>query len=195
MARRKINLQTINTVKESGGIDELVRDMGSSELGFSPTEQAIYEVDLNRILPDFSQPRRFLPFDLRQQLSTGEILPNEAMQELLFRAERNDKLAALILGDGGDNLNDDEDAPEDEKGLLALAHSIKTVGLRQPINAYSITRPDAPGETFYQLGEGERRYWAHQLLVLQGNEKFARIRCIMSSFRWLNPCLNWLYIR
>ncbi len=181
MARRKINLQTINTVKESGGIDDLVRDMGSSELGFSPTEHSIYEVDLDRILPDFSQPRRFLPFDLRQQLSQGEILPGEAMRELLSRAERGDQLAALILGDSGDSLNDDEDGPEDEKGLLALARSVKTVGLRQPINVYSITRPDAPGETFYQLGEGERRYWAHQLLALQGDEKFARIRCIIDT--------------
>ncbi len=155
--------------------------MGSSDLGFLPTEHSIYEVDLNRISPDFSQPRRFLPSDLRQRLSQGEILPNEAMQELLSRAERGDKLAVLILGDSGSNLDDDEDGPEDEKGLFALAHSIKTVGLRQPINVYSITRPDSPGETFYQLGEGERRYWAHQLLALQGNEKFARIRCIIDA--------------
>jgi len=182
VARRKINLQDINSMKEPGGIDDLVRDMGSSSLGFSPTEQAIYEVDLNRIMPDFSQPRHFLPFELRQKLSLGDITPEEAMQDLVARAEGGDQLASLILGGRNEVADEDsETVADDDKGLLALANSIKTVGLRQPINIYSVTRPDAPGETFYQLGEGERRYWAHQLLVSQGHQQFARIRCIIDT--------------
>ena len=100
------------------------------------------------------------------------------MVELVKRAERDDSLALLILG-GTIDLLDETMVGEDDKGLLALANSIKTNGLRQPINVYSIVNPKVPGEPFYQVGEGERRYWAHHLLVLQDEDEFAKIRCVV----------------
>jgi ParB-like chromosome segregation protein Spo0J len=177
VARRKIDLQDIDRTKIGEPIDDLVRSMGTANLGFSPTDQVVYEIDLDRINPDFLQPRYFLPSDLREELIAGELTPREALRVLLNRAEEGDKLASLIIGGRGDVV--DEEGPDDDRGLMTLARSIETVGLRQPINVYSITKPDAPGESFYQIGEGERRYWAHHLLVLQGNEGFSKIRCII----------------
>lgn len=181
MARRKINLQDTGRKRADQGIDRLVQSMGTTDLGFSPTDQGIYEVELNKIWPDFSQSRHFLPFDLREKLSEQGMTPAEAIRELVKRAEQANQLAVLILGEYTDVLDEEEERPDEDRGLLALANSIKAVGLRQPINVYRIPNPDSPGESFYQIGEGERRYWAHHLLVLQGHEQFNKIRCVIET--------------
>jgi len=178
VARRKISLQNIGQSSPSERIDDLVRGLGTADLGFSPTDQAVYEVDIDRIKPDPYQPRYFLPSDLREKVNADVLTPSNALHELLKRAEEGDQLATLILGGQQGNVEEDG-TDDDDKGLAALANSIREVGLRQPINVYTITNPDAPGETSYRVGEGERRYWAHHLLVLQGHSEFSRIRCII----------------
>lgn len=178
MTRRKISLQDVGEIKADQSLDNFVRELGNSDPGFTPTDQAIYEVDLNRIKPDPGQPRSFLPHDLKRKLIAEEATPAEVMTELTDRADKGDQLALLILG-GRPDLLEEDDAEDEDKGLLALARSIKDVGLRQPINLYSITNSDIPGERFYRIGEGERRYWAHQLLVLQGHQEAAGIRAII----------------
>lgn len=181
MTRRRINLQDVAEVKTGGEpIDALVRELGTADMGFSPTDQVIYEINLNRIKPDPAQPRSFLPHDLKQKLHQDEMTPSEILQELLARAEHGNQLSTLILG-GRPAVTDEEDAGDDDKGLLTLAQSIREVGLRQPINVYSVARADKPGERFYQIGEGERRYWAHHLLVLQGHQSFNRVRAIIET--------------
>lgn len=180
MARRKITLQTERQTRSNQPIEDLVRNMGQPELGFSPTDQVIYEVDLERIRPDIGQARHILPSDLREQVINDQLTPREAMQVLVQRAEQGNQVARLILGGTLTTLEEDMPA-DDDKGLVALAASIKSVGLRQPINIYSVANPDLPGEPFYQIGEGERRYWAHQLLVQQGYEPFQRIRCVIEQ--------------
>ena len=127
MARRKINLQDTGRKQPEQQIDQLVREMGSSELGFSPTDQVIYEVELNRIRPDLLQSRHLLPFDLREKLSERRILPSKAMEELKKRAEQGNQLALLILGGNVEALDEEEDSPDadEDKGLLALANSIR----------------------------------------------------------------------
>lgn len=175
MARRKINLQNLGESSPSENIDDLVRGLGTTDLGFAPTDKTVYEVDLRRIFPDPNQPRFVLPGDLRAQVNEGKMSPREAMEVLVARAGAGDRLATLILG--GDDLPMVEDG--EDKGLRALAASILEVGLRQPINVYTVSRDDEPGVTFYQVAEGERRYWAHQLLVLQGHREFERIRCVI----------------
>lgn len=181
MTRRRINLQDVAEVKTGGEpIDALVRELGSADMGFSPTDQVIYEINLNRIKPDPAQPRSFLPHDLKAKLDQDEMAPAEILGELLSRAQQGDQLAALILG-GRPAVTDEEEAGDDDKGLLALAQSIREVGLRQPINVYSVTRADKPGERYYQIGEGERRYWAHHLLVWQGHQSFNRVRAIIET--------------
>ncbi len=176
MARRKINLQNLGESSPAENIDDLVRGLGTTDLGFAPTDKTVYEVDLEKILPDPNQPRFVLPGDLRTRVNEGKVSPREALEILVSRADAGDRLAQLILG--GEGIAAGDEVVED-RGLRALAASILGVGLRQPINVYAINRPDAPGDTFYQVAEGERRYWAHQLLVLQGHSEFERIQCVI----------------
>jgi len=181
VARRKINLQDTGRKKPDQEINRLVREMGTSGLGFTPTDQIVYEVELSRIKPDFSQSRHILPFDLREKLAEGRITTGGAMRELVNRAEHGNQVALLVLGGYVDMLEEDqaEATSDEDTGLVALAGSIRAVGMRQPINLYSIPDPDNPGDPFYQIGEGERRYWAHHLLVIQGHEQFAKIRSVI----------------
>ncbi len=179
VAKRKINLQRIDR-SDAETIDDIVKDMGTSNFGFVPTDQAIYEVELGRIYPDASQPRYLLPFDLREDLVSGKITPGEAMARLLTLAKEGDRLAMLILGDSQGAVDENSSVVED-KGLVALARSIQYVGLRQPINVYRVTDPDKPEQSFYRIGEGERRFWAHHLLVLRGHQEFSRIRCVIEA--------------
>ncbi len=183
----------------SSPIDQLASTMSTVDVGFRPTDQRVYEVNLNRILPDFSQPRRILPYDLRQKLEDKTLSPLDAIQELIFRAENNDTFALLVLGrrkkdPEGQNISDDKsddqaeksdlDEKDDfieDKGLFALAQSIREIGLRQPLNVYRIDDPNFPDQTSYRIGEGERRFWAHNLLVLQGHTEFNRAKCIVET--------------
>lgn len=185
MARRKISLQDTAQKKPDQEINRLVQGMGTKNLGFTPTDQIVYEVELDRIRPDFAQSRRVLPFDLRERLIDGQMVPSEVIRDLIDRADQGDQIALLILGGKVSEVmgQTDEAASEDdsdsEKGLIALANSIKAVGLRQPVNLYSIPNADNPGEPYYQVGEGERRYWAHQLLLSQGLDQFSKIRAVI----------------
>ena len=189
MARRKVTIQRslgakgiLNNQPESeGAIDQLAGNMSTTDPGFRPTDQRIYEVDLDRITPDFTQPRHLLPCDLRASIQSGDISPNQAIQELVLRAEQDDTVALLILGgkDKGPVVEDDEVV--EDTGLLSLAYSIRDVGLRQPINVYRIDDLEQPNKIVYRLGEGERRFWAHHLLVLQGFDEFQKIKCIVES--------------
>jgi hypothetical protein len=188
MARRKVNIQrtlgTRRSVDESpaieGAIDELAATMSAVDIGFKPTEQRVYEINLDRIVPDPAQPRHVLPYDLRNRLNVNELSPAEAMRELKSRAGRGDPIALLILG-GRDYPAEEEDEIVEDTGLLALARSIQEVGLRQPLNVYRIDNPEQADQTAYRLGEGERRFWAHHLLVQQGHEEFNKVRCIVET--------------
>ena len=135
-------------------------------------------IPLAQIRPDFDQPRRVLPDDLYRALQAGQIRPEQAIAALVQRAEDGDLVAQLVLG------RDEEDSKN--TSLWALAASIRRVGLRQPPTVYVL--PDAererPGETEglrYRIAEGERRYWAHHLLVLRGHEAFAEMPCLVEK--------------
>ncbi|MBN1995811.1 MAG: ParB N-terminal domain-containing protein [Anaerolineae bacterium] len=189
MAKRKISIQrTLGAkgmpVEQTGAgsvIDKLAGSMSSVEIGFRPTDQRVYDIDLDRIMPDLSQPRHLLPHDLRVAIHSKDILPEQAMQELVLRAERGDTVALLILGGRNKGAVEEDDEEVEDTGLLALARSIQEVGLRQPLNVYRIDDPDQPDRTTYRLGEGERRFWAHHLLVQQGYEEFKRVKCIIET--------------
>jgi len=189
MARRKVTIQRSlgakgklsNQPESEGVIDQLAGSMSTADPGFRPTDQRIYEINLDHITPDFSQPRDLLPYDLRAAMQSGDMTPSQAVQELVIRAEQDDTVALLILGgkDKGPVVEDDEVV--EDTGLLALAYSIRDVGLRQPVNVYRIDDPEQPDRIAYRLGEGERRFWAHHLLVLQGYNEFQRIKCVVES--------------
>ena len=187
MARRKVSIQRslgvkgtqVNQLESEGAIDQLAGSMSTTNMGFRPTDQRVYEIDLSRINPDPAQPRHLLPHDLRSAIQDGTLLPHEAMQELVLRAEQGNTVALLILGGKEKGPVEEEDNLVEDTGLLALAHSIREIGLRHPINVYRIDDPAQPDRTSYRLGEGERRFWAHHLLVLQGYDEFRNVKCIV----------------
>jgi hypothetical protein len=189
MAKRKINIQrnlgTRTTLLEQTApgsvIDQLTSTMSGVDIGFRPTDQRVYEINLDRITPDPTQPRHLLPHDLRKAVHEKTISPAEAMRELVLRAERGDTVALLILGARQKGPVEEEDEIVEDTGLFALAQSIQEVGLRQPLNVYRIDDPDQPDRTAYRLGEGERRFWAHHLLVQRGYSEFNSVKCIVET--------------
>ncbi len=189
MARRKVSIQrnlgtrgpVVEQTAEGSVIDKLAGSMSNVDIGFRPTEQRVYEINLDRISPDPAQPRHLLPTDLRTAVHKKSISPAEAMRELVLRAEQGDTVALLILGGRQKGPVEEEDEIVEDTGLLALARSIREVGLRQPLNVYRIDDPEQPDRTAYRLGEGERRFWAHHLLIQQGYEEFKSVRCIVET--------------
>lgn len=188
MARRKINLQrklgvkgTIGEADVRSAIDDLAGSMSVVDIGFRPTDQRVYEINLGRIMPDPNQPRHLLPYDLREVVNENTLSPAEAIRELVLRAEQGDTIALLILGGRQKGAVGEEDEIVEDTGLLALARSIREVGLRQPLNVYRIDDLTQPDQTAYRLGEGERRFWAHHLLVQQGYEEFRNVKCIIET--------------
>jgi hypothetical protein len=179
MAKRKISIQRTLGVRANLGeigpasvIDELAESMSTVDVGFRPTDQRVYEINLDRIFPDPTQPRHLLPHDLRTDVNNKTISPAEAIRELVLRAENGDTVALLILGGRQKGPVEEEDEIVEDTGLL---------GLRQPLNVYRLDDPEQTGQTVYRLGEGERRFWAHHLLAQQGYEEFASVKCIIDT--------------
>ncbi len=114
------------------------------------------EVSLLSIRPDLGQPRRLLPLDLIQALNAGEISPQEAIASWQARAEEESTVQA----------NWEE--------LQKLASSIARHGLINPI---SVRLPrsreqlpkgkDSQTKIEYLIVTGERRWWAHVLLLTE----------------------------
>lgn len=187
MARRKVSIQRNLGLKaqfeavSNSAIDELTESMATVDIGFRPTEQRVYEVNLDRIFPDSSQPRHLLPHDLRVAVNNKTLSPAEAIRELVLRAEQGDTVALLILGGRQKGPVEEDDEVVEDTGLLSLAQSIREVGLRQPLNIYRLDDPEQPDRTLYRLGEGERRFWAHHLLVQQGYKEFTSVKCIIET--------------
>ena len=108
MARRKINIQrnlgahSAVPNKPPGAIDRLTSSMATVDIGFEPTEQRVYKVNLDRIFPDSNQPRHLMPSDLRKGLMDKTTTPDKVVRELLDRAEKDDPVALLVLGGKGD---------------------------------------------------------------------------------------------
>ncbi len=108
------------------------------------------------IRPDFSQPRQLLPADLSAALAKGEILPSEALSRWLAQAEAANTDPGLI---------------HNVAELRRLAASIQQHGLINPITLRR-PRPEepVPAGVEYLIVTGERRYWSHVLLGLEGQQ-------------------------
>jgi hypothetical protein len=107
-------------------------------------------IPIAHILPDPNQPRRLLPDELAQQVAQGELTTVEAMQ-------------AWLTMEG-------EQPSHTLRQLQTLASSIAQHGLINPITVRSAgTEPDLtlPPHVQYLVVTGERRYWAHVLLVVE----------------------------
>ncbi len=104
-------------------------------------------MSLDKILPDFDQPRRLLPDDIVEKIVAGENSPIEALQQWLQRA----KLESVLR--------------QDIQKLRRLANSIEQHGLINPISVRSPgTDEPIPAGIEYLIVTGERRFWAHVLL-------------------------------
>jgi hypothetical protein len=166
MSRGKaFQLREIKPRQVSPGDAEMLAS--TVDTGVTRSGAVVLEIGLERIRPDFDQPRRIMPSDLYERLREGQISSREATEQLLCRRD-SDRLARMVLEGEGDS-----------SGLLGLAESIGEVGLRQPINVYEIAHASHPTGVGYRIGEGERRYWAHWILVLGGREEFKSIRCVV----------------
>jgi hypothetical protein len=106
---------------------------------------------LEDIRPDPCQARRVLPEDLAGKLTAGEMGPGQAIEGMVGRAEEDPAVAKRLAG------------------LRKLATSIQKHGL---INPVTLRRVGAG----LIIETGERRYWAHWLLVLDGHQEFMDIR-------------------
>ncbi|MCB0017239.1 MAG: ParB N-terminal domain-containing protein, partial [Anaerolineales bacterium] len=104
-------------------------------------------VPLVNLLPDAHQPRQLLPRDLIDALHTGQLDPLGAMSQWLARPQR----------------------PGDQSlaKLRQLANSIAQHGLIQPI---TIRPAPAESRAEYLIVTGERRFWAHVLLAVEGSQ-------------------------
>ena len=114
------------------------------------TEQIARLIPIQHIRPDPDQPRRLLPSDLAQSLAAGGS-PFDILGQLRARSERDRWIRERL------------------QELDALAQSIADDGLMQPI------RVIRDNDERYRIEEGERRWWAHHILVQQGKEQFQSI--------------------
>ena len=129
-------------------------------------DRVLRRLAIDHIRPDFSQPRRILPFDLYERFKRGELDARQALQELRRRRAEGDLAASLILS-------------SIEK--LAASIAAEGVGLRHPINVYEVEDPSSPTGRSYRIGEGERRWWAYHWLVLEGDERARTIPVLIEG--------------
>ena len=115
------------------------------------TEQLVaVQIPINQIRPDPAQPRRLLPRDLAESLSSGAT-PTDILGQLCERSKRYKWIRERI------------------EELDGLADSIAADGLMQPIRVIQ------DGENAYHIEAGERRWWAHQILIGRGDSRFENI--------------------
>lgn len=128
------------------------------------TQLRISTLPLTQVRPDAAQPRRLLPEDLAAAFASGTS-PFEMLVELRSRAKRDRSIRERLAE------------------LEGLADSIAADGLIQPIRVYP------SGDEQYQIEEGERRWWAHHILVQRGDERFKNIAAIVVETPQADPNL------
>ena len=128
--------------------------------------RVLRRIALDHIKPDFSQPRHILPTDLYQSFKHGELDAQKALTELERRKKDGDLTASLTLS---------------EIKRLAASIAKEGIGLRHPINVYELADPSSPTGRTYRIGEGERRWWAHNLLALRGHEEARSIPALIET--------------
>ena len=141
------------------------------------SRQVVRAVDIHAIYPDFAQPRRALPSQVRAHWNGDPAQLGGIFGLWLETIQREGgpqyDVQALITG-SGERSNEDEqrEAPALEAGLLRLidlAASIYHDGLLNPITVES-------REDHYVLETGERRWLAYHLLYATfADERWSRI--------------------
>lgn len=137
--------------KSTGISDLLFEDVNpyGAVIG-EPVSKPIERFPLESIRPDPEQPRRLLPIDLAEAVNEGGVAPAAAVREWTKRAEAETDSVLF----------------KEIRELRRLAAAIEQHGLINPITI----RPAELGENRYIIVTGERRYWAHILLKLEGRQ-------------------------
>jgi ParB/RepB/Spo0J family partition protein len=104
-------------------------------------------IPITQVHPDPRQPRRLLPKDLAGAFADG-MPASEILASLRAHTEKNRGVRERMLE------------------LDALADSIAADGLYQPIRVIQ------EGDESYRIEQGERRWWAHHVLLGRGDERF-----------------------
>jgi hypothetical protein len=113
-------------------------------------------LSLATIRPDPGQPRQLLPAELSAAVAKGDLLPAAALQQWLNQAGAPDS---------------DPTWRHNIQELRRLSASVEQHGLINPI---TLRRPRGdetlPAGVEYLIVTGERRYWSHVLLALEGRQ-------------------------
>lgn len=107
---------------------------------------------LDLILPDPNQPRQLLPNRLHQALYDGSLTPTAVMTAWLQQTTTGQQEATTAT------------LPQ----LRQLANSIAQHGLINPVTVRPATPNTLPPPATHIIVTGERRYWAHILLQIEG---------------------------
>lgn len=165
-----------------GTSEEAANQIFSTEsLGISEQRQVAKPVSIFDIRPDLSQPRRAIPWALRPQWD-GRPQTLEYLFEMWVEAIEAEKgqpynltahleQAYLPLEQEDEQADAPEMSPAERSlhEIIALAASIRSVGLTNPITVVRIG-------PYFQLETGERRWLAYHLLNLYDNaEEWAKI--------------------
>jgi ParB/RepB/Spo0J family partition protein len=124
------------------------REEVSSQL--EEQSQVVIQIPIDQIHPDPKQPRHLLPRDLAGALADCTA-PLQVLSELRERGRRV-KWIRERLGE-----------------LDALADSISSDGLMDPIRVLD------GGDGSYVIEAGERRWWAHHILLARADSRFEKI--------------------
>ena len=108
----------------------------------SDTAYASQYIPLDWLVIDPHQPRKYLPADLRAQITCDAVDSHTAMTILIERAAQGDTVASGYL-----------------ERLQELVHNMQTVGLQQPLRVSEERNRQA--QIRFRIVDGERRYWAH----------------------------------
>lgn len=134
--------------KKTGLSETLFQGIDPYSQGDAP-QGATQSLPLTAVRPDPQQPRRLLPRHLARDVALGTLSPMQAMRRWVEAEE--------------------EGASADLQALRRLADSIARHGLINPISVRPAGEEEEtpPGVTHF-IVTGERRYWAHVLLALEG---------------------------
>lgn len=132
------------------GVSDLLWGDVDPYAAIGEVDKSVDRLPLSAIRPDPEQPRRLLPADLAEAVVQDQMEPSSAMQAWLERAKADPESALTT----------------ELRELRRLANAIRQHGLINPITI----RPADSEEAGYVIVTGERRYWAHVLLALEGRD-------------------------
>lgn len=135
--------------KKTALTSSLFRDIDPYAQTPTDSDDTLTPLPLTVIRPDPGQPRRLLNADLVLLVAKGEMSPNDALRRWLDEDEKSSR--------------------QKRRELYKLARSIEQHGLINPITIRPPRKDERPPTGVeYFIVTGERRYWAHVLLNLEG---------------------------